>query len=566
MKLILTCLICALLLFTQPLSAQTKGFVIPDSLKQLEFKELNQKYIFYFEKPEVAQVYAHTILKKGEMKKDIYMIADGYFKLGFLERDNALKLELYNQSIQVSSNKNLKKYPTKPHVLIGEFYYENHQYENALQQYLLALQHAEKEHDSDMIFYIKRNIGTLKLDVSEYDEALKLFSDCKTYYEQNFDKKNINLLINSVFGISSTHLKQGKLDSCQYYNKMGIALSQKHNNTHFVNYFWLNNYATDFRNHQYSKAIKGIEKLTSFLKENEDMTNLAIAYYFIGASYYKTGQKEKGISYLIKMDSIYQAKPYILYDERLGYDILIEYYGTSKDYKNQLLFVQKTIKIDSFQFSQDKRLRRELNIKYDTPQLISEKEVLIQKLEKKSHQYFILIVISIVILIYALIHIVITVQRNRTYKLKYNELIDQIKDQAPKQPQVLPLPNVKSISNDTFEVIKYKLEQFEINKSFRSRNINLNTLAREFHTNTSYLSTYFNQVINISFPNYLNELRIQDAIHTLKEDSKIRKYTIKALSEYFGFNNAETFSKEFLKKTGIYPSFYIKELNIRENI
>ena len=45
----------------------------------------------------------------------------------------------------------------------------------------------------------------------------------------------------------------------------------------------------------------------------------------------------------------------------------------------------------------------------------------------------------------------------------------------------------------------------------------------------------------------------------------MRKYTIKALSKEFGFSSAESFSRAFYKKFGIYPSYYITELDKSEN-
>jgi AraC-like DNA-binding protein len=47
----------------------------------------------------------------------------------------------------------------------------------------------------------------------------------------------------------------------------------------------------------------------------------------------------------------------------------------------------------------------------------------------------------------------------------------------------------------------------------------------------------------------------------LKEDQKFRKYTIKAIAIEIGFNTDQAFSKAFHKKTGVFPSSFIKELN-----
>jgi AraC-like DNA-binding protein len=69
-----------------------------------------------------------------------------------------------------------------------------------------------------------------------------------------------------------------------------------------------------------------------------------------------------------------------------------------------------------------------------------------------------------------------------------------------------------------------------------------------------------NHYKNKSFINYLNELRITYAIKELKENTMIRKFTIKAIANEVGYNSGETFSNAFYKQVGIKPSFFIKEL------
>ncbi|RYJ39601.1 Response regulator receiver protein [Flavobacterium anhuiense] len=73
------------------------------------------------------------------------------------------------------------------------------------------------------------------------------------------------------------------------------------------------------------------------------------------------------------------------------------------------------------------------------------------------------------------------------------------------------------------------------------------------------------KVVNVykekSFTQYINDLRIEFAINQLQVNNKLRKYTVQALALEFGFNNAESFSTAFYKKTGIKPTYFIKELD-----
>lgn len=106
-----------------------------------------------------------------------------------------------------------------------------------------------------------------------------------------------------------------------------------------------------------------------------------------------------------------------------------------------------------------------------------------------------------------------------------------------------------------------QLEKFENNKKFLKKDLTLVNLAVALSTNTNYLSKVINYSKNKNYITYINDLRIDYIITQLKSDSKFRNYTVKALAEEAGFSTAQHFSKAFYAKTGIYPSYFVTELN-----
>ena len=93
-----------------------------------------------------------------------------------------------------------------------------------------------------------------------------------------------------------------------------------------------------------------------------------------------------------------------------------------------------------------------------------------------------------------------------------------------------------------------------------SQEITLNEVAKSFGTNSTYLSKVINLEKGKNFSHYINDLRIDYTVEELKDNLRFRKYTIKAIANESGFKSAESFSKTFYKKYGIYPSYYIKQL------
>jgi len=80
-------------------------------------------------------------------------------------------------------------------------------------------------------------------------------------------------------------------------------------------------------------------------------------------------------------------------------------------------------------------------------------------------------------------------------------------------------------------------------------------------TNPNYLSKIINHYHQKNFRAYLREIRINYVISELKNNKKFRLYSIKGIAEEIGFKGAESFSKAFHEKTGLYPSYFIKKLN-----
>jgi AraC-like DNA-binding protein len=116
------------------------------------------------------------------------------------------------------------------------------------------------------------------------------------------------------------------------------------------------------------------------------------------------------------------------------------------------------------------------------------------------------------------------------------------------------------MDDELVSTILNNLQKFENSMRFTNSNYTLNKLAKELKTNSSYLSKIINDHKGQNFPNYLKTLRIDLAIDRLKSEPQFRDYTIQAIAEEVGFKTAQLFSATFHKKTGIYPSYFIKQL------
>jgi two-component system, response regulator YesN len=111
---------------------------------------------------------------------------------------------------------------------------------------------------------------------------------------------------------------------------------------------------------------------------------------------------------------------------------------------------------------------------------------------------------------------------------------------------VLP-NNEEELSN-----IQLLLDYIEENYN---QHLTLRTLAKHFHFNPSYLSSYFSKHHKEGFSEYLNNVRINKAISMLQSTNM----SISSISEAVGYSDPSYFTKVFKKLTNSSPSLYRKK-------
>lgn len=116
------------------------------------------------------------------------------------------------------------------------------------------------------------------------------------------------------------------------------------------------------------------------------------------------------------------------------------------------------------------------------------------------------------------------------------------------------------IEDEIVSRVLKKISLMELNKKFLSNDFKLSHIAKQVNTNTTYLSQIINQHKGMTFSEYVNDLRINYILKELNENPKLRKYTIKTISEEVGYKSPSTFINAFKNRTQMNPSDYIQLL------
>lgn len=94
-------------------------------------------------------------------------------------------------------------------------------------------------------------------------------------------------------------------------------------------------------------------------------------------------------------------------------------------------------------------------------------------------------------------------------------------------------------------------------KRYLDPNLSLDAIAAELNLSKSYLSRLINSELKMSFPDYLNSIRVEEAKNYL-QSTDYANYTLVAIGLEAGFNSKTTFNHAFKKNTQQTPSEFRK--------
>ena len=108
-----------------------------------------------------------------------------------------------------------------------------------------------------------------------------------------------------------------------------------------------------------------------------------------------------------------------------------------------------------------------------------------------------------------------------------------------------------SFSDSLIEVMQEKEARWWARGGYRTKGVTIEQAAREIGTNRSYLSKYLNEVRQMTFYEWVAQMRIQEAQSLMLAD---RNMPIEQIASEVGFTSQSTFSSTFKKQVGISPN------------
>ncbi|WP_221408189.1 helix-turn-helix domain-containing protein [Chryseobacterium lactis] len=564
-----------IILFSSFITAQQNK---TDSLDELKYSELKDKIYDHFQHnriSEAAQI-AKYYLQRAKKEKNTLEIAEGYNLVHF-DADFPTALLYIDSMASITNNIKGGLYPARTYLIKGGLYYTHNNLKAALDNYILGLKYAKEQNDKKQIAYANINIAYINNYIGKNIEAAKVFR-YYLYHRDNIidDQQSSQMRL----ALISCYLEMNKLDSANILINEGqkLALINKNKYEPYLYSYLSGSYDLKVKN--YDTAITKLNNAYNYFSKSGENSSANYSLYNLGKSYEGTKNKEKALEAYIKLDSSVQKHDLVFPELREAYTFLVDYYKEKGNKEKQLYYIDRFLKVDKKLDEQVLYLSTELPKKYDTPNLLQEKENIIEDLKTRKNILYIsvsLLIITLLLVIYLYFK---SKKKEREQRKIAQDLISWVEKRTLEESNIkneakdteiahIPTPEQseqddkasKIISEEVIQFILQELRIFESRELFLKKGITLASLAKNIKTNTAYLSEIINTHKGKNFATYLNDLRIDFALNRLVKDKKFRSYKVAVIAEELGYNNEQAFSLAFKKKTGTTLSMYIKEIN-----
>ena len=432
---------------------------------------------------------------------------------------------------------------------------------DALSAYSIGLDIAKLTNHKEL--EIKANAGLIVIlrRMNRLDKALKTaHQSLKLIPKTNFDGKGAHASI--LILTSEVYLDREQYDSTLYYIEKALDLSRKLEYEEAILDLYIKKGMVYYYQKKYDQSLSFLLKSKDILfqqKINNKSFPIINTNYFIASCYYQQELYDKAIYELTNSINNFKKTDFLKPPAIRSHLLLANCYSEKKEYEKANLWNKKYVTLnESYQKDKD-----------NTIDIIHEKEITTLKAKQNEDNkvkkiIFWILLFTVVILGFT---ILIYFKKQRSSKVLFQKLMKEINElESLKEVTVTKKESSKEIIIDdqkTREIIK-GLEKLEAQEYFLKSECNLRSIAKKLKTNATYLSKIINIHKEKNFTEYINDLRIEYVLKRLKDDKKFRSYAIQSIASEIGYKSSYSLVKHFKAKTGINPSYYIKNLNKKQ--
>lgn len=556
---------------------------------------------YLYNDSEKASYFLHKYIKVTKEKNDVDNLIALYSTLAISHevmnnRDSTLfyyykSLSLIDKPSQIIQYK----------YSIASIYREEYRFKEAFLLYNQIFDLAKKEKMNHVIENVKFSIKSLKNDLGHKEETLPILKAKYQAQKENDEgtlkyirKKLIKALCdNKNYALANNLIDEGIDDALKKNNKEIL----------FYMYKFRSKIDLDLKNHK--EAIKNANLALENAIPLKNSHFINEAHYRLAEIFLQTDKPKQAEVYLNKVVSSLSTEKAL--DQSRYYKLLAETYSKLGDSKQSNTYFVKHIKekdkasqkrLEALESIHDMTLKEQASDLKNSFGLELNEEIQEKEKLKKTNWAWTGISGTLLVAIIALFFFFRT--KSIKNQKRFDSLMVKIKDyeerkaeenkaklntkiikeaaikeehlelsqsienkpitKEDKSNSKVELESTYVIDDKKVQEILNKLQNLEDKMYFLRQDCTMHNMAKKLKTNTSYLSKIINTHLDKSFSTYINELRINHAIIELKNNKRMRSYSVKGIAEEMGYKNADAFSRYFRAATGISPSVYIKKI------
>lgn len=323
----------------------------------------------------------------GKKNQNFKHLMYAYEDAVYYSPQKAVKLKYADSAIAAATRTKDPALISKAYLGRGIVYYFNYRkYDRALHEYLQASEFAEEAGDSYLIHKVKYHIGVVRNYLGYYQQAIPFFKECSDFFAQQLKSakhpavryNNTRGYLNSNHQITISYRHLGK------YSKVDSLLKSAEpylTNPQFAQekgYFLKEKGIASFRNHRYREAIDTLLAATPLMSEKKDEGMLAVAWYYIGNSFFKMNDTHNGTAYLQKVDSLFRKNRLGVPEIHSTYELLFKKTDPAEKPEEATYYIGQLLKSDSILQAELPYLSSRIFREYDVKALHAEKEKLLK--------------------------------------------------------------------------------------------------------------------------------------------------------------------------------------------
>ncbi|WP_299433458.1 helix-turn-helix domain-containing protein [uncultured Aquimarina sp.] len=538
-------------------NAQDTNFSIPDSLKTKTPNEL----VDLIKSSDVTEIEVYEEMLEGFHKKDT-VIGKIYIQLGqffFRKEDFKRSIKYANKLFDIEDELSDDKLIFRAHIIIGSSFLRQGKHQKSYDYYYNALQIAQQQENLENIIIANSGRILVLQKMNKLDKALEISKEML----QAIDKtsfKNGRSHVAIFTNINEVYLDKGQYDSVLYYADKGIDMSKSIDLKEGLVDLYIKKGIVYYYKKEFDQAFDNLKKAKNILEHydigNEFFPTVKVNYYMAGC-YYEQQNYDMAIYYLCKTMDFIEEEDVSIRPVIQSHLLLANCYFKKKDFEQGHYWERSYINLNSsYQEDKDKTV----DIIYEKEIEKHEKEIRELKSKESIATYLLIssIAISLVLLLIGFRYY----KKQQSNKIMFSELLEKINHLEVEKSKKATKNSSATIviDDDKVTAVLKGLDKLEDQEYFLKSECGLGLMAKKVKTNTTYLTKIIHAHKGKNFNEYITDLRIEYALQRLKNDKKFRAFSVKSIAAEVGYKSDDAFAKRFKAKTGLNPSYYIKNI------